>query len=146
MKLVSKDIDYEVSNGVELQKNYRISFPNGSVFYGRVVEVEFVGYSSFSPLSSDKKFDYILPQITSSGIVQESAINKLTLETEEDSFITIHTKGVKGMKFEEKLGFETYSVEYDEIEDIIKKHYKRKGMSVHSISFDEHDISIIFEG
>lgn len=137
MKKISENFEYVPSNSVEPQKEYRISFPNGSVIYGKVIEVSYGDY--------DCCMNYVV-LTTKEVAICKTYIRSITVDTGSPiGVVVVKVENPEQIQFDLEQGFEDYHVEYNEIEDIIKEHYAKKGLRVSMIDFDTDDVYITFE-
>lgn len=138
MKKYSEEVDYMKVNAVEPGKHYRVDFGNGTVLEGELTSIEYHTYDYGMNL-----------EIVNANSVDEpipiSSLLALTVNVPSVGELTASCDNFERSKFEQRIGIEGYTIEYEDLEDIVKEHYAKKGLEVIGVDFDSHEVFLSFK-
>ena len=132
MKKLSEEVDYELANGVEIGKIYKVDFQDGvSSIEGLITSARVKVHTGDKTISRN----------ATQGIVQQSAIIDFTIDT-GGLILIVGINDASLIEFYEKVSVEAYEVDYGEIENIIVEHYKNQGIVVQDVEFDSKNVNL----
>lgn len=131
MKKYSEEVHYEKVDVVEPGKYYRIHFGNGAMLEGEL--------NSYQTYNSPIGIEMVDEPTSISCLVD------LTIYVPNIGEVTFTCDNFERLKFEQRIGIEGYTIEYEDLEDIVKEHYVKKGLEVIGVDFDSHEVFLSFK-
>lgn len=138
MKKFSEEVDYIDVNEVEPGKVYRIDFGNGTALEGEISSIKYQTY------------DYAMNiEIRTASAVDEpvplSSLESITIQVPGVGGVTTSCNNFERLNFEQRIGIEAYTIEYEDLEEIVKEHYAKKGLEVIGVDFDSDEVYLSFK-